>query len=59
MGALRSQGAKRWVEEKGMFIPLDQYYDQVTYLEPVYDGSKGNIYRKIGPLPRGRPPAWI
>ena len=38
---------KRWVEEKGMFIPLDQYYDQVTYLEPGYDGSEGRSATRL------------
>ena len=34
---------KRWVEVKGMFILLDQYYDQVTYLKPGHDGSEGRL----------------
>lgn len=29
-----NQRMRRWVEENGVFIPLDDYYEAVTFLNP-------------------------
>ena len=31
----RNQRMRQWVEENGVFIPLDDYYDAVTFLTPT------------------------
>ena len=38
---------RRWVEDNGVFISLDKYYDQVTYLEPGFDGSEGRLANRV------------
>ena len=30
-----NQRMRRWVEENGVFIPLDDYYEAVTFLAPT------------------------
>ena len=33
-----NQRMRRWAEENGVFIPLDEFYEAVTYLEPSRPG---------------------
>ena len=33
-----NQRMRKWAEENGIFIPLDDYYESITYLEPSIPG---------------------
>lgn len=35
------------MEDNGVFISLDKYYDQVTYLELGFDGSEGRMANHV------------
>ena len=45
-----NQRMRRWVEEKGAFIALDDFYDSVTFLEPSRPGQRLAESRDSVPL---------
>ena len=51
-----SQRMRKWAEENGVFIPLDDYYESVTYLEPSLPGFPAVAYRAPKELDLSRRP---
>ena len=45
-----NQRMRRWAEENGVFVPLDDFYEAITFMEPSRPGF---------PLERGRGPARL
>ena len=45
---------RKWAEENGVFIPLEDYYESVTYLEPSRPGFPLSMPRDSAPLDLSR-----
>ncbi len=41
---------RRWAEDKGVFVPLDDFYDAITFLEPSRPGLELAHPRDAAPL---------
>ena len=56
-----NQRMRRWAEEHGVFVPLDDFYESVTFLEPSRPGHELAHARDAAPLALNRrlvsPPA--
>lgn len=50
-----NQRMRRWAEEHGVFVPLDAFYDSITFLEPSYSGVELDP-RYVVPLDLSRRP---
>lgn len=48
---------RQWVEERGVFVPLDDFYDAVTFLEPSSADYPTADPRHAAPLDLSRRPA--
>ncbi|MGR3914302.1 MAG: NYN domain-containing protein [Gammaproteobacteria bacterium] len=48
---------KTWAEKHGKFIPLDDFYDSITYLEEAPAGRPVADPREVAPLDLSRRPA--
>lgn len=44
------QGMRQWVDDNGYFIPLDKYYEAITFIEPSRLGQKIAPGRESAPL---------
>lgn len=44
-----SNQMRKWVEEHGVFIPLDDFYDSITFLEPSKPGYPLELPRNAAP----------
>ena len=40
---------RQWVEEHGVFIPLDDFYGSITFLEPSKPGYPLELPRNAAP----------
>ena len=45
-----NQRMRRWAEEHGVFVPLDDFYDAITFLEPSLPGYELARDRVAAPL---------
>ena len=45
-----NQRMRRWAEENGIFVPLDDFYESVTYMEPSRPGFELAMSRSPAPL---------
>ena len=45
-----NQRMRRWAEENGAFIALDDFYDSVTFMEPSLPGHELALERRAAPL---------
>ena len=45
-----NRGMRRWAEDNGVFIPLDDYYDSITFREPSRPGHEFAPPRDASPL---------
>ncbi len=45
-----NQRMRRWAEDNGAFVPLDDFYDSVTFLEPSRPGHPLAVSRETVPL---------
>ena len=45
-----NQRMRRWAEENGIFVALDDYYDSVTFREPSRPGYEFTLGRESAPL---------
>ena len=52
-----NQRMRRWVEENGVFVALDDFYDSVTFLEPSRPGQRLAQSRDAAPLDLSRRPS--
>lgn len=50
-----NQRMRRWAEEHGVFVPLDDFYDSITFLEPSYSEVELDS-RYVVPLDLNRRP---
>ena len=48
---------REWAEENGLFIPLDDFYESITFLEPSLPGHRLAQSRPATPLDLSRRPA--
>ena len=52
------RGMRLWAEENGVFVPLDDYYDAITFREPSRPGHELALARRAADLDlSGRPTA--
>ena len=52
------RGMRLWAEENGVFVPLDDYYDAITFREPSRPGHELALARHAAELDlSGRPTA--
>ena len=51
-----NQRMRHWVEENGVFVALDDFYDSVTFLEPSRPGQRLAESRDSAPLDLSRRP---
>ena len=51
-----NQRMRRWAEENGVFVALDDFYDSVTFLEPSRPGQRLAQSRDSAPLDLSRRP---
>ena len=49
-----NQRMRRWAEENGVFVALDDFYESVTYMEPSRPGFKLAMGRDRAPLDLSR-----
>ena len=49
-----NQRMRRWAEENGIFVPLDDFYESVTYMEPSKPGFELAMSRTQAPLDLSR-----
>ena len=49
-----NQRMRRWAEEKGKFIPLDDFYQSITFLEPSRPGFELAMPRYAAPVDLSR-----
>ena len=47
---------REWAEENGLFIPLDDFYESITFLEPSLPGHRLAQSRPAAPLDLSRRP---
>ena len=45
-----NQRMRRWAEENGVFVALDDFYESITFLEPSKPGSQLAMGRRQAPL---------
>ena len=45
-----NRGMRRWAEDNGVFIPLDDYYESITFREPSRPGHEFAPSRDASPL---------
>ncbi len=45
-----NRNMRKWVEEHGIFVPLDDFYDSVTFTIPSREGHEFALSRKSVPL---------
>ena len=45
-----NRGMRRWAEDNGVFVPLDDYYDSITFREPSRPGHEFALARDATPL---------
>ena len=45
-----NQRMRRWAEENGLFIALDDFYDSITFLTPSREGFEHALGRQSAPL---------
>ena len=48
------QGMRRWAESNGVFVPLDDHYDAITFREPSRPGHEFAPARDAAPLDLSR-----
>ena len=48
---------REWAEENGVFVPLDDFYESITFLEPSLPGHRLAQSRTAAPLDLSRRPA--
>ena len=48
---------REWAEENGVFVPLDDFYESITFLEPSLPGHRLAQSRPATPLDLSRRPA--
>ena len=48
---------REWAEENGVFVPLDDFYESITFLEPSLPGHRLAPSRPATPLDLSRRPA--
>ena len=48
------QGMRRWAEANGVFVPLDEHYDAITFREPSRPGHEFAPARDAVPLDLSR-----
>ena len=48
---------REWAEENGVFVPLDDFYESITFLEPSLPGHRLAQSRPTTPLDLSRRPA--
>lgn len=46
----RNPQMRRWAEEKGVFVPLDDFYPSITFTEPSREGQELARPRYAEPL---------
>lgn len=51
-----NQRMRLWAEEHGVFVPLDDFYDALTFLEPSRPGFELALPRLVAPLDLRRRP---
>ena len=51
-----NQRMRRWAEENGVFVPLDDFYESVTFVEPSRPGFELAPPRDAAPLDLSRRP---
>ena len=51
-----NQRMRRWAEENGLFIALDDFYDSITFMEPSRPGHELALYRRPAHLDLSRRP---
>ncbi len=51
-----NQRMRRWAEDNGVFVPLDDFYDAITFLEPSRPGFELAHARDAAPLALSRRP---
>ncbi len=51
-----NQRMRRWAEENGAFVALDDFYDSVTFMEPSLPGYELALERRAVPLDLSRRP---
>ena len=51
-----NQRMRRWAEENGAFVALDDFYDSVTFMEPSLPGHELALERRAQPLDLSRRP---
>ena len=47
---------REWAEENGIFVPLDDFYESITFLEPSRPGHRFGESRDAAPLDLSRRP---
>ena len=52
-----NQGMRRWAEENGVFVALDDFYESITFLEPSKPGCQLAMARRQAPLDLSERPA--
>ena len=45
-----NRGMRRWAEDNGVFVPLDDFYDSITFREPSRPGHEFALARDATPL---------
>ena len=45
-----NQRMRQWAEQNGVFVPLDDFYDAITFLEPSASGYASDSARESSPL---------
>ena len=51
-----NQRMRRWAEENGVFVPLDDFYDSITFREPSRPGHELALGRDSAPLDLAKRP---
>lgn len=51
-----NQRMRRWAEDNGVFVALDDFYESVTYMEPSRPGFELAMGRDRAPLDLSRRP---
>ena len=49
-----NEGMRRWAEENGVFVPLDDHYEAITFREPSRPGHEFALPRDQAPLDLSR-----
>ena len=51
-----NQRMRRWAEENGVFVALDDFYESISFLEPSKPGYQLAMGRREAPLDLSRRP---